>query len=147
MHHLTLHHGPNSRLVASDALTDFTSLTTNQLLGLQKTLHWCISWIMKKSMYSFTKGGRERNKKGKTKVSPRHRVQKVVIVQLTINRTPLNQSHSSNFARLTIIKKTTKNTCFDFHSPKKPYKGRLYAKLIVSILRVFQKWERFREFY
>ena len=28
MHHLTLHHGPNSRLVASDLLTDFTSLTT-----------------------------------------------------------------------------------------------------------------------
>ena len=38
MHHLTLHHGPSSRLVASDVMTDFTSLTTNQLLGLQKTL-------------------------------------------------------------------------------------------------------------
>ena len=43
MHRLTLHHGPSSRLVASDVLTDFTSLTTNQLLGLQKTLQWCIS--------------------------------------------------------------------------------------------------------
>ena len=30
MHHMTLHHGPNSRLLASDVLTDFTSLTTNQ---------------------------------------------------------------------------------------------------------------------
>ena len=38
MHHLTLHHGPSSRLVASDVLTDFTSLTTNELLGLQETL-------------------------------------------------------------------------------------------------------------
>ena len=37
--------GPISRLVASDVLTDFTSLTTNQLLGLQKTFQWCISWI------------------------------------------------------------------------------------------------------
>ena len=37
-----------------------------------------------------------------TKVSPRGRVQKVVIVRLTINRTPLNQSDSSNFAPLTI---------------------------------------------
>ena len=31
------------------------------------------------------------------------RVQKVVIVRLTINRTPLNQSDLSNFAPLTII--------------------------------------------
>ena len=46
MHHLTLHHGPSSRLVTSDVLTDFTSLITNQLLGLQKTLQWCISWIV-----------------------------------------------------------------------------------------------------
>ena len=45
MHHLTLHNGPSSRLVASDVLTDFSSLTTNQLFGLQKTLQWCISWI------------------------------------------------------------------------------------------------------
>ena len=37
-----------------------------------------------------------------TKVSPRRRVQKVVIVRLTINRTPLNQSDLSNFAPLTI---------------------------------------------
>ena len=45
MHYLTLHHGANSRLVGSDVLTDFTSLTTNQLLDLQKTLQWCVSWI------------------------------------------------------------------------------------------------------
>ena len=38
MHHLTLHQGPGSRLVESDVLTDFTSFTTNQLLGLQMTL-------------------------------------------------------------------------------------------------------------
>ena len=43
MHHFTLDHGPNSQLVASDVLTDFTSLATDQLLGLQKTLQWCIS--------------------------------------------------------------------------------------------------------
>ena len=36
---------PTSWLIASDVLTDFTSLTTNQLLGLQKTLQLCISWI------------------------------------------------------------------------------------------------------
>ena len=48
MHHLTLHQGPSSRLVASDVLTDFTSLATNQLLGLQ----WCISWIPKWEVYT-----------------------------------------------------------------------------------------------
>ena len=45
--------------------------------------------------------GRERNEKD-CKSVPRRRVQKVVIVQLTINRNPLNQSDSSNFAPLTI---------------------------------------------
>ena len=36
----------HSRVVASDILTDFTSLTTNQVWGLQKTLQGCIWWIV-----------------------------------------------------------------------------------------------------
>ena len=51
--------------------------------------------------YSLTGGKSEWNKKGGKSV-PHRRVQKVVIVQLTTNRTPLNQSDSSNFAPLTI---------------------------------------------
>ena len=38
-------------------------------------------------------------------IVPRHRGQKVVIMQLTIIRTPLNQSDSSNLAPLTISTK------------------------------------------
>ena len=40
---LTLHHGPNSRLVANDVLFDFTSLATNLFLAPLKGLQWCVS--------------------------------------------------------------------------------------------------------
>ena len=45
---------------------------------------------------------REEIRRG-AKVSLRRRVQKLVIVQLPINRTPLNQSESRYFAPLAII--------------------------------------------
>ena len=53
-------------------------------------------------MIKSTKGMVEKGIRRGAKVSPRRRVQKMVIVRLTINHTPLNQSDSSNFAPLTI---------------------------------------------
>ena len=60
-------------------------------------------------MIKSTKGMVEKGIRRGTKESPRRRVQKVVIVRLTINRTPLNQSDSSNFAPLTIMVDTAKS--------------------------------------